>query len=221
MTWKAFVRATRPSFYVLVQKYNVLVKMLNWPVVPHMRNSIAQGLSGAILQLQPLPWDDSKLKRGFINRLLWCDRAVQVVPFRARVGLLLAMRFGFSIYDLPTHWPAVASCGGRSNRHYISHLCSPLISQKPIELRLTERSRIIELVQLGAFATWSGFEKKRVRTTPILNPNPDRPDVFMGMKIRRGTFATWSSFEKKRVRTTPILNPNPDRPDVFMGMKRR
>ena len=42
MTSKAFVRTTRPSFYALVHKYNVLVKLLYWPAVPHTRNSIAQ-----------------------------------------------------------------------------------------------------------------------------------------------------------------------------------
>ena len=59
MASKAFVRTTRPSFYALVHKYNVLVKLLHWPAVPRMRNSIAQGRFGAIIQLQPLPWDDS------------------------------------------------------------------------------------------------------------------------------------------------------------------
>ena len=60
-TSKAFVRATRPSFYALVLKNNVTVKTLHWPAVPHVRNSIAQGLFGAIIQLQPLPWDDSRI----------------------------------------------------------------------------------------------------------------------------------------------------------------
>ena len=41
-------------------KYNVLVKILHWPAVPHMRNSSAPGRFGAIIQLQPLPWGDSK-----------------------------------------------------------------------------------------------------------------------------------------------------------------
>ena len=49
----------RPSFYASVQEYIVLVKLLHWPAVPHMRNSITQGRFGAIIQLQPLPWDDS------------------------------------------------------------------------------------------------------------------------------------------------------------------
>ena len=39
----------------------VLGKLLHCPAVPHMRNSIAQGLFGAIIQLQPLPWDDSEM----------------------------------------------------------------------------------------------------------------------------------------------------------------
>ena len=62
MTSKAFiqfVRATQPSFYALVLKNNVIVRLLHWPAVPYMRNSIAQGRFGAIIQLQPLPWDDS------------------------------------------------------------------------------------------------------------------------------------------------------------------
>ena len=54
----AFVRTTRPSFYALVQKYNVLEKLLHWPAVPHVRNLIAQGFLGTNIQLQPLPWDD-------------------------------------------------------------------------------------------------------------------------------------------------------------------
>ena len=62
MASKAFVRTTRPSFYALGHEYNVLVESLNWPAVPYMTNSLAQGLFGAIIQLQPLPWDDSKHK---------------------------------------------------------------------------------------------------------------------------------------------------------------
>ena len=59
MNSKAVGRTTRPSFYALIQKYNVFMKLLHWPAVPHMKKSIAQELFGAIIQLQPLPWDDS------------------------------------------------------------------------------------------------------------------------------------------------------------------
>ena len=55
----AFVRTTQPSFYTLVLKQIMLVKLLHLPAAPHMGSSIAQGPFGPIIQLQPLPRDDS------------------------------------------------------------------------------------------------------------------------------------------------------------------
>ena len=64
MTWKdlkAFVRTTRPSFYALLLKYNVLTREITSLTCSSSHdelNSIAQELFGAIIQLQPLPGDD-------------------------------------------------------------------------------------------------------------------------------------------------------------------
>ena len=59
-----FSRTTRPSFYALESKNEKRAREISSLTgsSPHMRNSIAQGRFGPILQRQPLPWDDSTAK---------------------------------------------------------------------------------------------------------------------------------------------------------------
>ena len=56
ITSKAFGRTTRPSFYALVREYKVLVEIVHWPAVPHMKKSIAQVFFSA--KRGSPPWDD-------------------------------------------------------------------------------------------------------------------------------------------------------------------
>ena len=60
MTRKAFVRTTGPSSSTRLSANTVCTREIASlsPAVPDVRSSIGQGRFGAILQLQPLPWDD-------------------------------------------------------------------------------------------------------------------------------------------------------------------
>ena len=60
MTSKAFGRTTRPKLLChspKIKRTREIIPMAGRS--SHMRNSIAQGRFGAIIQRQPLPWDES------------------------------------------------------------------------------------------------------------------------------------------------------------------
>ena len=112
-----------------------------------MRNSIAQGLFGAILQLQPLPWDNSAVLTG---RTRWClnpffsyqrDALLMLRLFRASGPQALDQVYLRSASIIPVEYQLGRKCKDRLVLHMF------------ISTVLTFSPRVVR-----AFAWW-GFSK--------------------------------------------------------------